>query len=866
MKGKSFTNFLFLNFLVFILMGTLSAQTTTIFKRSATIAPREADPEGYGNLVSGDVTGSGAPQIYAVSGELNTNPIVPRIYEFKWDGTKWDSVWASVPGLADQNTWPALTIADLDGDGRKEVIWGPVNALSSSVTNPMRLIVYEANGSGDALGVPDGSGGYKPNATWTMTDSLSYNMRPFRWVAADVNNDGKQELIFTSRAGNNTFGVVSVSDIPNNGDGSETWKMDTSGIGAAMAVGSSYNDLAVIDSTIYIFNYSSGAMQPVYYANGKYTFGKLYSNVIPGGDWKSAQVVDLQGNGKKEIVVASWTGKKVYLLQPAGDSLSTTAIADFTSLGANLIDGGTTGDFNGDGHPDFAFGSRFGTPDASVYVLYYMGGDITSPASYQTAVADSGLHAGEQWDMLATDNVSSPNQIVYSGIDRSGIPVPIGVLSSMQVDSLSTIAAARVDANNDFKPDSLGKTYKVIGVINAPNLQGTAQFSYSMQDGNAGILLFKSGATTTKFNFGDRVLATGTVAQYRGTTELSINNPATDIVLLDTGRVLTAKKLTIESYLANPENYESQLIELDGVAKTATSAAWPAPGGSANMTIWDGYKTLTLRIDGDTNVDDNPEPTYPINIKGVATQYTSSSTVFNDGYQITPNFYTDIAQGVSVPPSPYFFFNPELKARALQGPLYVDSTDVDTVSWSPAIDLNGDAIIYQFIVTSGGKDIMKQASNNSGKDTMVILKGTDIIKAMGGKDTAQVYMTVLAKSSVASEPVVTSVDTIFATIIINTVTGIENKSIPYSFYVDQNYPNPFNPTTNIRFGLAKEENVNLVVYDILGRQVASLLNNQRLTAGSHTVEFNASKLASGAYFYRLQAGSNIVIKKMMLLK
>ncbi|HPD67907.1 MAG TPA: T9SS type A sorting domain-containing protein [Ignavibacteriales bacterium] len=86
----------------------------------------------------------------------------------------------------------------------------------------------------------------------------------------------------------------------------------------------------------------------------------------------------------------------------------------------------------------------------------------------------------------------------------------------------------------------------------------------------------------------------------------------------------------------------------------------------------------------------------------------------------------------------------------------------------------------------------------------------------------------------------------------------------------QNYPNPFNPTTSIKFALKTDAMVNLKIYNILGQEVATLVNNE-MTAGMKTINFNASNLASGVYIYRLEVlgkdGSKFVnTKKMMLLK
>lgn len=90
-------------------------------------------------------------------------------------------------------------------------------------------------------------------------------------------------------------------------------------------------------------------------------------------------------------------------------------------------------------------------------------------------------------------------------------------------------------------------------------------------------------------------------------------------------------------------------------------------------------------------------------------------------------------------------------------------------------------------------------------------------------------------------------------------------NVALNYQLDQNYPNPFNPSTNIRYTLAKPSKVTLKVYDILGREVQTLVNQEQ-TAGQYTVTFYAHNLASGVYFYRLQAGSFTEIKKLMLLK
>jgi hypothetical protein len=89
--------------------------------------------------------------------------------------------------------------------------------------------------------------------------------------------------------------------------------------------------------------------------------------------------------------------------------------------------------------------------------------------------------------------------------------------------------------------------------------------------------------------------------------------------------------------------------------------------------------------------------------------------------------------------------------------------------------------------------------------------------------------------------------------------------IPEKFFLSQNYPNPFNPTTKIKFGLPIQSHAKLTVYDVLGREVWVLVNEE-LKAGEYNVEWNATILASGIYFYRLEADNYSVTRKMVLIK
>jgi hypothetical protein len=97
------------------------------------------------------------------------------------------------------------------------------------------------------------------------------------------------------------------------------------------------------------------------------------------------------------------------------------------------------------------------------------------------------------------------------------------------------------------------------------------------------------------------------------------------------------------------------------------------------------------------------------------------------------------------------------------------------------------------------------------------------------------------------------------------LTDVKEKDLPESYYLSQNYPNPFNPATTIKYELPSDALVQLRVYNTLGEEVFSAVNEEK-KAGFYEFIFNAGTLPSGIYIYKIQAGEFTSVKKMLLIK
>jgi hypothetical protein len=138
--------------------------------------------------------------------------------------------------------------------------------------------------------------------------------------------------------------------------------------------------------------------------------------------------------------------------------------------------------------------------------------------------------------------------------------------------------------------------------------------------------------------------------------------------------------------------------------------------------------------------------------------------------------------------------------------------------------------------------------------------GSDKAKSIALDNLGNVYVTGSSGGSGTSDD--------FATIKYSqSPTSIDQikYDLPEKYSLNQNFPNPFNPSTNISYQLPFSGQVALKIYDVLGKEVATLVNEEK-PAGSYQVNWNASNLSSGIYFYRLHTGSFVETKKMILLK
>ncbi len=262
---------------------------------------------------------------------------------------------------------------------------------------------------------------------------------------------------------------------------------------------------------------------------------------------------------------------------------------------------------------------------------------------------------------------------------------------------------------------------------------------------------------------------------------------------------------------------------------------WPTPFNNAVIKLSDGIDSIDVKINRYTDVDDNPEPMWPVDIVGCAQQYTTNVPP-DDGYQIMLRFYGDILPPGTLPVELTVFTAKLIGSKVL-------------LSWTTASELN-----YQ------GFEIERNV-NNTNWNIIGFIKGA------GTTTEQQNYIYNDDIKYLSNGTLSYRIKQIDFGGNFEYSDVIEISSFAKSYELSQNYPNPFNPTTNIQFVIPSgvEGITTLKVYNILGKKVATLVNELK-EPGSYKVDFNAANLPSGVYFYNLKTGNFTATKKMFLLK
>ena len=259
-------------------------------------------------------------------------------------------------------------------------------------------------------------------------------------------------------------------------------------------------------------------------------------------------------------------------------------------------------------------------------IALYQGMDINNLTLIQTIESNFYFTSGSQshsWTIPSSVSTGSDYRIQFT-IGAQSFNSSFFSINNTGSGSYSTIAAARAQG--------IGASVTVRGVVTTPNYTSSSGIACAMQDGTAGIAIY-SPSISNFLAVGDSLQVSGTRQEYNNKMQIWPGSAADITVISQNNPLPDFQVVTVANFLANGEDYESELIRINSVS--ITSGTWPT-SSSASLTISDdgGTSTVIMHIDSDMDIIGNPEPSSPFDVQGDAGQYY-------DDYQLRPRYYTD---------------------------------------------------------------------------------------------------------------------------------------------------------------------------------------------------------------------------------